>query len=159
MQVLIDGHNALGALRLRARTHEGRRRLLLSLVAKIAPRATVFFDARRAPAGAVECKSELGVDVQYCRKREADAAILDAVRDADAPGELIVVTNDREVAGRAAQLGARALGVVEFFGPPPPPPPEEAGRPRFRLRPHFTPADFGLPDEVDLADPKIDDED
>ena len=156
MRALIDGHNALGALRIRAKTHEAARQALLRRVAGVAPHATVFFDAREAPRDLAESRCEQGVDVYYCRRREADQAILDEVRASDDARELIVVTNDREVAGRAAQLGARAVGVAEFLGPADrAPEPGERRRP-LRNFPRFTPRDFGLPDEVDLSDPDLD---
>ncbi|MHC4729764.1 MAG: NYN domain-containing protein [Planctomycetota bacterium] len=156
MRALIDGHNALGALRIRAKTHEAARQALLRRVAAVAPRATVFFDAREAPRDLAESRRELGVDVYYCRRREADQAILDEVRATDDPRGLVVVTNDREVAGRAAQLGAQAVGVAEFLGPADRG--GEAGEVRRPPRhpPRFTPGDFGLPDEVDLSDPDLD---
>jgi len=156
MRALIDGHNALGALRIRAKTHEAARQALLRRVAVVAPRATVFFDAREAPRDLPESGCEQGVDVYYCRRREADQAILDEVRAADDSRDLIVVTNDREVAGRATQLGARAVGVTEFLG-------AADGGPRMgevrrlpQIHPRLTPQDFGLPDEVDLSDPDLD---
>jgi hypothetical protein len=150
MRVLVDGHNAMGALRVGGKTHEEQRRNLLRRVAQLAPSATVFFDARRAPAGMMETLSEMGVTVRYCRGAEADHAIVGTVRNAAAPGQIIVVTNDREVAGKATQLGARALTVQEFFGPKSPLPRPGKRPPK---KPEFTPQDFGLPDEIDLSDP------
>lgn len=156
VRALVDGHNALGALRIRARTHEAARHALLRRVATARLRAKVFFDAREAPRDLPESRSELGVEVYYCRLREADQAILDEVRAADDARELVVVTNDREVAGRAVQLGARALGVTEFLGEP------ERGsgggdvRRLPQVHPRLQPSDFGLPDEVDLSDPDPD---
>ena len=161
MRILIDGHNALHALRVEGATHAAQRAALLRFVAERTPRATVYFDARDAPPHAIDTAREHGVDVVYCRHREADAAILDEVRDSDQSGALIVVSNDREVCGRARQLGARVASVHEFFGP---------GRSRdtgaaeespgalqvLRGRWRFKPSDFGLPDEVDLEDPDID---
>ena len=160
MRVLIDGHNAMGALKVGGKSHEEKRRNLLLRVKEAEPPATVFFDARRAPADVMDTMSELGVKVRYCRGREADIAILEMVRASAAPGEIVVVTNDREVAGKAAQLGARALAVQDFFGKKRPrrsastrgggsPP----GR-RLPKKPEFTPQDFGFKsDEVDLSDP------
>ncbi len=151
MRVLIDGHNAMAALKVGGKTHEDRRRNLLRRVAETAPQAMVFFDARRAPVGIMDAMSELGVSVRYCRGREADIAILDIVRAAAAPAQIIVVTNDREVAGKATQLGARALAVKDFFGPRSPLPRPGQRPPK---KPEFTPQDFGFTsDEVDLSDP------
>ncbi|MDH3591653.1 MAG: NYN domain-containing protein [Planctomycetota bacterium] len=158
MRVLVDGHNALAALRIRGATHEEQREALLRRIAAATPRATVYFDARRAPAGLMPEQRRFGLDVVFCRTREADDAILEAVRDADQPSRLVVVTNDNEVAGRAAQLGAQALGVAEFFGPPEPPEPSSGPIPLPRSVPRFTPADFGLPNYVDLERPLPDDE-
>jgi len=156
MRALVDGHNALGALRIRRKTHEAARQAVLRRVAAVAPQATVFFDAREAPRDLAESRRELGVDVYYCRRREADQAILDAVRAADDPRELIVVTNDREVAGRATQLGAQAVGVTEFLGPADRRVDSGERRGLPEIHPRLTPKDFGLPDEVDLSDPDLD---
>jgi predicted RNA-binding protein with PIN domain len=154
MRVLIDGHNAMAALKVGGETHEAKRRNLLRRVADAAPQAIVFFDARRAPAGVMDAMSELGVSVRYCRGREADIAILEIVRASAAPGQIVVVTNDREVAGKATQLGASALSVKDFFGPRSPLP--SPGR-RPPPKPEFTPQDFGFKtDEVDLSDPDED---
>ncbi len=151
MRVLIDGHNAMAALKVGGKTHEEKRRNLLRRVAEAAPQTTtVFFDARRAPAGIMETMSELGVTVRYCRAMEADHAILGTVKNAAAPGQIIVVTNDREVAGKATQLGARALSVQDFFGPRSPLAPPGRRPPK---KPEFTAKDFGLPEEIDLSDP------
>jgi predicted RNA-binding protein with PIN domain len=151
MRVLIDGHNAMAALKVGGKTHEEQRRNLLRRIAQAAPQALVFFDARRAPAGIMDTMSELGVTVRYCRGGEADHAIVATVRNAAAPGQIIVVTNDREVAGKATQLGARALSVKEFFGPRSPLPRPGQRPPK---KPEFTPQDFGFTkDEVDLSDP------
>ncbi len=156
MRALVDGHNALGALRIRAKTHEAARHALLRRVATARLRAKVFFDAREAPPDLAEARSELGVEVYYCRRREADQAILDEVRAADDARELVVVTNDREVAGRAVQLGARSVGVAEFLGEPE----REGGGGDVRrlpqIHPRLEPEDFGLPEEVDLNDPDPD---
>lgn len=150
MRVLVDGHNAIAALKVGGKTHEEKRRNLLRRVAELAPQATVFFDARRAPAGVMDTMSEAGVTVRYCRGDEADKAIVETVRRAGAPGQIIVVTNDREVAGRATQLGARALAVQDFFGPQGPLKPPGRRPPK---KPEFTAKDFGLPEEIDLSDP------
>ena len=156
MRVLIDGHNALFALHIAGATHEQQRHALLRLVGAVAPDATVFFDARDAPLDAFSPLSELGVRVVYCKRREADAAILDEVRDAEDAHELLVVTNDREVRGVAAQHGARCSSVAEFFRRREADEAEDGEDPERRVlrgRWRFKPSDFGLPDFVDLDDP------
>ncbi len=165
MRPLVDGHNAMYALGIEHGKHENRRRYLLDRVRAIEPRATVFFDARNAPAGLPPVASESGLRVVYCQEREADHEIIDTVRDADEPREFLVVSNDREVTGRCRQLGARTESIAEFFdrperrtmtttGPAPRVPSEiPAARPLTPLRDgdgELTPADFDLPDELDL---------
>ncbi|MGQ0612778.1 MAG: NYN domain-containing protein [Planctomycetaceae bacterium] len=192
MRALIDGHNAIHALRLQANLHEELRRELARRVLAVDPDATIFFDAKRAGPLPFDSAREGGVRVLFCRHRDADDEILDAVRDAERPEELLVVTNDREVKGRAAQLGAQVSGVVEFFARPAPKGRAERGARRSPPRPAgetlpdrgraanpaggapdlpsageggedhgrapgggggFSPADFGLPDEIDTDDP------
>ncbi len=159
MKVLIDGHNAMYALRVRGANHEGKRRALLVRVAEFVPGAVVYFDAKSAPPGGLEGAGEAGVKVVFCRSRDADEYIVDAVRDAGKPEAITVVTNDRGIAGRVRALGAAVKGVKEFFGkgrkpaparnpPPPRHPPSLRGM-------RFTPKDFGLPDSVDLDNPDI----
>jgi len=154
MHILIDGHNAMGALPLDGKTHADKRRALLRRVAALDKDATVYFDARRAPPGLLQPTGVPGVRVVFCKEDEADRFILDAVRDADRPAQCLVVSNDREVTGRAAQLGARTRSVRQFFGRNRPPLEPERRPPR--RMPSFKPEDFGLPDEVDLSDPDID---
>ena len=152
MRVLIDGHNALGALRIAGKTHEDQRNGLLRLVGLRSPRAIVFFDARDAPPGLLSPGAQLGVRVVYCRHREADAAILEEVREAEDPRAITVVTNDRELGGIASQLGAKRMGVQDFLGPAEALP-DDRPPPALRGRWRFEPKDFGLPDEVDLDNP------
>ncbi len=147
VRALIDGHNAIHALRLKASKHEELRRELARRVLAVDPDATIYFDAKHAGPLPFDSAREGGVRVVYCRHRDADDEILDAVRDAERPRELLVVTNDREVKGRAAQLGARVSGVADFFERPAPKKRGEGGGGG------YSPADFGLPDEIDTDDP------
>lgn len=150
----------MSALGITGPSHEAKRHALLRLVGVIAPNAVVFFDARQAPADLWDTRRELDVRVVYCREREADAFIIDRVREASDPHSLLVVSNDREVAGKAVQLGARARGVAEFFAGRPDRGANRAERDhaeeirsRTWKRLHYRPEDFGLPDEVDLENP------
>jgi hypothetical protein len=132
--------------------HEADRRTLLRRVRELDPGAEVYFDARNAPPGLSEHVREDGVEVHYCRSSEADRAILDRVAGSSRPGTFTVVSDDREVAGGARQLGAKALAVRAFFVPPEPPAPEkEGGGPD-----GFSPEDFGLPGRINLRHPPRD---
>src|SRR5690348_11042516 len=150
MHALVDGHNAIGRLGITAADDEGRRRALLARVARVTTDATVFFDAQGAPALAPSVDREAGPHVRFCRTREADEEILAFVRGAAQPAALLVVTDDREVSGRARQAGAKTSSVADFFAAAPAP---EAEEPRARPggpggRP-MTAADFGLPNVID----------
>jgi hypothetical protein len=151
--VLIDGHNALHRLGLAVDGDMTRSRgALLARVRRRERGAVVYFDARYAPPDAPEVESERGVRVRYCRRREADEVILERVERESRGGKPLVVTDDRELAGRARQLGARTSSVAAFFAkapsrPVPPSRPDGSGG--------FRPEDFGLPDRVDLDDPEV----
>ena len=153
MRVLIDGHNVLGAITVRGRTHEEQRHALLAMVASRARDAVVYFDARKAPEGLFDRESLHGVLAEYCRHGHADEAILDAVRNARLPADLMVVSNDREVTGTARQLGAKTARVQDFFKEREAPEPPRVQR-RY-IKTDYKPSDFGLPDEVDLENPNI----
>jgi hypothetical protein len=119
MHALVDGHNAIGRLGLSGSDAEATRRALLQRVLRVTADATVFFDAQGAPAGAPSVQREGGLEVRFCRAREADEEILAAVRAAVRAEALLVVTDDRELAGRARQLGAKTAAVGEFLGATP----------------------------------------
>jgi predicted RNA-binding protein with PIN domain len=152
-RALIDGHNAIQVLRIHGSDHREARRRLLKLARDLGNDPTVFFDARGAPPDLSDPAHEDGVRVVYCRDREADAAIYDAVLDAMEPRHLLVVTDDRELAGRVRSQGAVTRSIRAYF--------ERAQR---RHAPDtddakpegsggWRPEDFGLPDEVDLDRP------
>ena len=151
MLVLVDGHNAIHALGLTRGGHEAARSELVLRVAEEGAEAEVFFDARSAPKGLPEAGREHGVVVRFCRRGPADEAILARLR-AGGAREFLVVTDDRELAGRARQLGAGTKAVREFFTERAPPPAEEK-RPGGR---DFAPGDFGLPEQVNLKRPPRD---
>jgi predicted RNA-binding protein with PIN domain len=156
MIVFVDGHNALHVLGVDAGGHEADRGTLVrdvrERVRRMTPGATVFFDGYEPP-GAFAESTDRGVRVVFSRGREADEALVDAVRDAEQAGRILVVTDDLGLARRAAQLGAKTTRVRTFFVRAAEP--ESAGQSDEKPTGSggFTPADFGLPDAIDLDDP------
>lgn len=119
MRYLIDGYNLAHWL---ARDDDLRpdqlRLLLLTALGRRRPRdATrieVYWDVRR-PNPSVPAREDLGWCVQF-NVPDADAAIVDAVYDADQPRRCVVVSRDREVTGRSRQLGARTKAPGDLLG-------------------------------------------
>jgi hypothetical protein len=162
---LVDGHNALFRL-LEDPPEEpdaARALLLRRATARLRTRrgaatggdlAHVVFDSDAANPRAGTHGKDGPVSWSYARG-SADEAIVALVRahEGKAGGlPLVVVTDDRELRGRAAQLGAETVSVRAWFGSEP----DEAPRdPPRASGPPMTAADFGLPDTVDLdADPE-----
>jgi predicted RNA-binding protein with PIN domain len=112
--VLIDGTNALRALGIDAGGYEADRGTLLADVRSRTRKGFVFFDGWPPPGEFAESEAR-GVRVVFSKGREADEAIVDAVRDADDPRRVVVVTDDLPLGRRASQLGARQMRVREFF--------------------------------------------
>lgn len=129
---------------------------MLALAAAAGNDPTVFFDARGAPPDLADPAREHGVRVVYCRDREADAAIHDAVLDALEPRRLIVVTDDRELAVKTRAQGAVPRSIRKHFagvldrGDAVDEDRKPEGRDGWR------PEDFGLPDVIDLDRPPDD---
>ena len=121
---------------------------MLILVREVDAAAVVYFDARGAPPGLPESAREQGVRVRYCRRDEADRAILDRILDADRPSDLLVVTNDLEMALKAKQLGARHATVDSWFDS------GDTGTPDDKPDPgDLSPEDFDLPKFINLDHP------
>ena len=118
MIVFVDGHNALNVLGVDAGNHEADRGSLVREVRErvrlMRPGATVFFDGH-PPPGEFATSQARGVRVVFSMNREADEDIVDAVRDADDPRRVLVVTDDLGLSRRVQQLGAVAQRVRAFF--------------------------------------------
>jgi predicted RNA-binding protein with PIN domain len=113
---LVDGMNVIGS---RPdgwwRDRAGAQRRLADELAEWAARegadVAVVFDGAPHPIEAAP------VDVAFASRRGQNAAdddIVARVRGADIPGELRVVTSDRELARRVRELGAPVVGPGEL---------------------------------------------
>jgi rRNA-processing protein FCF1 len=112
MPYFLDGNNLIGLARGSARPSEEDRSALVAEVAdrlrRTKARVVLFFDGggRSAAFGALSVRSAEG---------SADDAIVAEIARARAPGEIIVVTADRELSARARNVGAKTLSPPEFW--------------------------------------------
>ena len=160
--ILVDAHNALFRLWPDPpRNGEAVRRAVV-VRAKDALRATGLTDAR---VHLVFDTAERGRTLAGTHGRDgpvswsyatgsADEEIVRLVRQhegRDADGPLTVVTDDRELRGRASQLGARVVRVHDWFDAKAPEVARGTPGSGPRTGPPLTPADFGLTDApIDL---------
>jgi predicted RNA-binding protein with PIN domain len=111
---IVDGFNVLHAHLLRGRDRrawwsEERRKLVIDEAAKLAARGErvwVVFDGAR-PAGEIE--SPEGALLRVVFAKDADEFLLKAMRAAEDPGGVAVVTGDRPVKDRARRWGAQVV--------------------------------------------------
>src|SRR6476659_2980309 len=113
MPYFLDGNNLIGRQRRTSRPAEEDRD---ALVAEISSRlrghrasVRLFFDGpsrRGTTLGSLTVRDAGG---------SADEAILRDIRAARDAGEIVVVTADRELAGRARASGAKTLAPEEFW--------------------------------------------
>lgn len=120
---IIDGYNLIGAagvlgLDLAAPDKEDR---LLRLLARHralrrsrAPVLVVFDGSHGRLAHGPRRFSRLGIAVEYALGETADAVIARRVRSARTPGEVEVVTSDRELLRAVASWGARGTRSQAF---------------------------------------------
>ncbi len=113
MPYFLDGNNLIGLARRTSRPEESDR---TALVAELADRlrstrstVRLFFDG---PAGRPSALGRLTVNDAG---GSADEAILRHIRAAADPGQVTVVTADRELSRRARDAGARSMSPPDFW--------------------------------------------
>jgi hypothetical protein len=114
----VDGNNLLGHLLGGPGASDGEKR---AVQAKIAARVrsgrssvVLFFDGE-PEAGKREAWMG-ALTVRYAGNRTADDAIIEAVERSKARRDCHVVTDDRALAERARNRGARSLSISDFWG-------------------------------------------
>jgi hypothetical protein len=115
MPYLLDGNNLIGRFRQTARPTEADRQALVAEVAgrlrASRARAVLFFDG----AGGRRASTLGTLSIRESGPGGADEAILQAVAGSSAPGECIVVTADRGLAGRVRDAGGKVCSPEDFF--------------------------------------------
>lgn len=114
MPYWFDGNNLIGQSAAAAGADARTRREFLSTLASYRQagggKFLVFFDGDDPHRSA----SPPGVPVRYTAPLPADDAILEGLRGARNPAEIIVVTNDRGLAARCRDEGAQVLNWSGF---------------------------------------------
>jgi predicted RNA-binding protein with PIN domain len=114
MPYFLDGNNLIGKARGSSRPSEDDRQALVSEVSErlrqTRARAVLFFD------GPGEKRSSLGsLSIHEAGASGADEAILREIGRARAPGEITVVTEDRDLTRRVRDAGAKTLSPDKFW--------------------------------------------
>jgi predicted RNA-binding protein with PIN domain len=115
MPYWFDGNNLIGQSAADARRERAPRRALLELLSQFSSRRggrfVVFFDGddpdRAAPPGRLQ--------VRYSAPLSTDDAILKRLDENRVPSEVIIVTDDRSLAWRCRERGAKSIGWREFL--------------------------------------------
>jgi predicted RNA-binding protein with PIN domain len=114
MPYWFDGNNLIGLSTDAARADRRSRMAFLSALSGWrgagGGRFLVWFDGDD-PA---DMPTPPGVAVRYSAPGSADAAICRHLREIERPGEVIVVTNDRELSSRCRDAGANVLDWDRF---------------------------------------------
>lgn len=119
---LIDGFNALHHVVLGGESREGwwtgpTRRRLLERVERFEESGADLWVVFDGPHPAEDPPDEGGrpARVHSLFAPSADAWLLGRVRAAEAPGDIVVVTADRKLAGRCRHAGARVVAPRDFL--------------------------------------------
>jgi predicted RNA-binding protein with PIN domain len=118
MPFLVDGNNLLGYLTGGPGASDGERRAVQTRIAarvRSGKSSVVLFFDGEPDAGKREAWMG-ALTVRYAGNRSADDAIIEAVERSKARRDCHVVTDDRALAERARQRGARSLSVSDFWG-------------------------------------------
>ncbi len=113
MEYWIDGYNFLKRSDFESKADLAtRRRKLAEAVAALGVPARIVYDARDGGRTDPGSGRFPGIRIEFARK--ADDAIVLALHDVRRPDGITVVSDDREVAGKARNLGARTASTRAF---------------------------------------------
>jgi predicted RNA-binding protein with PIN domain len=115
MEYWVDGYNLIlrKAWDREGTLEQARARLLRSVVPLGVP-LRVYFDAKKGDGRSRDESPSTRVKAVYATAVAADDAMASDLRGVPR-GQITVVTDDRELRGRAKQLGAATLGVDKFL--------------------------------------------
>lgn len=114
MPYWFDGNNLIGRSAEAAKSDAEIRRAFLSSLSTLhrdgGGRFLVYFDGDDPD----RTSAPHGVAVRYSAPYSADEAILRRLKEIQHPAEVIIVTNDRQLAARCRDEGARTMTWQEF---------------------------------------------
>lgn len=114
MPYWFDGNNLIGRSAEAAKSDAGIRRAFLSSLSALhtggGGRFLAYFDGDDPD----RASTPPGVAVRYSAPYSADEAMLRRLKEIQHPAEVIIVTNDRQLAARCRDEGARTMTWQEF---------------------------------------------
>ncbi|MEE4273623.1 MAG: NYN domain-containing protein [Thermoanaerobaculales bacterium] len=115
MPLLIDGNNLLHRLPQGDRSRTGVRRQVLEATRHETISVTVVFDG--PPPEGMSARESLGnVTIAYSGVKSADDVIVASLPPGKAASQFSVVTDDRELAARVRDRGARVRTLAQWRG-------------------------------------------
>ncbi len=115
MPILLDGNNLLHRLAAADRSRTAVRKQVLDATRHETVSVTVVFDGP-PPAGTPARESLGRVTVVYSGSRSADDVIVGLIPSSAAASQWSVVTNDRGLASRVKNRGAKVRTLAEWQG-------------------------------------------